>query len=668
VVLHHLVRVYQNRVTRRRDGASVNPPRPQKPSYVGYGMIALVVVASAAIVGAEFRVVELAERRSHILFYRLRGIVDPPEDIIVLAIDQASLNQGEFYRPSGPYADLEPLQAWPWQRRAYAIALERLLQSGARSVSLDILFLDPSRYGIEDDQALEQVLQTYGDRIVLAAYYDAAVVDENLVHQLVQPILWGSDDNHIAYINFNPGVDGRIYALPSRYYAEVIAPFFPDAIPSFAEASLMAAGLEPAIEDPQAIAELYYYGPGLITFRHIPFWEVIDPERWAVHQQQGTFENKLVLIGATTPTLGDTVRTPFDDQTPGIDLHATAIANLWHGQVITARFSQPHHNAIVAFVVVGLNGLWLCWGVRRSSLQAVGTIIFLSVWAGICYTSFVVGRQTLPAVVPLSGIALNGTLAIVATSVKSQIEQRRLRRTLERYVASPIVQEILARHSDDYQSLLKGKRLNATILFCDLRGFTTLSMNSDPETLVEQLNEYLDVMVDVILDAGGTVDKFIGDAIMAEFGSPISRGEYADTRRAIQAVLGMRQALAELQSKWLAVGKPILYNGMGLNFGEVLAGDIGSSRRREYAVIGDTVNVASRVEGMTRKFWTDILITESVYDWVKDDVDVVYVGEHPLKGRERNPVRLYTLVGWKGEDHSLYRTVHQRLREVAHLP
>lgn len=658
----------------RRFLLKFNPSPPSKSTarrkislvYLSYLIIGCITLSSTALTATNHPLIQLIEKRSQLLFYRLRGVVTPPDDIIILAIDQASLIQGEFYASKPEqYADLAPIQSWPWQRRAYAIALDRLMQARARSVSLDILFLDPSSYGIEDDQSLEQALQAYGDRIVLAGFYDAYVHDGNLTHQLAQPILWGAEDHHQGHINVIPGVDGRIYDQPSRYYDEVIASSIPQ-IPSFAEASLQAADRTTTLTPEMARSELYYYGPGGVTFRQVPFWEILDPVTWSRHQRQRTFNNKLVLIGATAVSLEDIVRTPFDDQTPGVELHATAIANALQGKVVTHWLPHPGYDAILVLMITGSSGI-LLWIVRKASRQVVLTLVLVLSWASISYVSFTLGRYTLPTMIPLGAIALSGSTAIVANSVQSQLEQQRLRRTLERYVASPIVQEILTHYSEDYQSLLKGKRLNATILFCDIRGFTTLSMNSDPEALVEQLNEYLDVMVEVILNAGGTVDKFIGDAIMAEFGSPLSQGEQTDTLNAVRAVLEMRKALIHLQAKWQDAGKPILFNGIGLNFGEVVAGDIGSLRRREYAVIGDTVNIASRVEGMTRKFWTDILITDSVYQWVKDEVNVVCVGNHPLKGRERNTVRLYTLVGMKGDDPSLYRTVHQRLRSTYHF-
>jgi adenylate cyclase len=155
---------------------------------------------------------------------------------------------------------------------------------------------------------------------------------------------------------------------------------------------------------------------------------------------------------------------------------------------------------------------------------------------------------------------------------------------------------------------------------------------------------------------------------MAEFGFPVSQGEKNDAMNAIRAALGMRQALAKLRSQFIQEGRNPFFNGIGINFGEVIAGDIGSLRRREYGVIGDTVNVASRVEGMTKKFQTDILITESLYQLVKDEVEVIGVGEHPLKGREENLVQLYSVVGLKGDDQTLYHQVIEDLHKHLEQP
>ncbi|HBY81577.1 MAG TPA: adenylate/guanylate cyclase domain-containing protein, partial [Cyanobacteria bacterium UBA11148] len=227
-------------------------------------------------------------------------------------------------------------------------------------------------------------------------------------------------------------------------------------------------------------------------------------------------------------------------------------------------------------------------------------------------------------------------------------------------VAAPVVQEIL-KQPDDYQELLKGRKLKAAILFSDIRGFTTLSSQLEPEPLVEQLNIYLNAMVEVILDAGGTVDKFIGDAVMAEFGSPVSEGEKTDAMNSIRAALEMRKALHKLREQWYQEGRVPLFNGIGINYGELIAGDIGSLRRREYAVIGDAVNVASRVEGLTKTFGIDILITDSLYEIVKEEVEVIYVGEQEVRGRS-GAVRLYSLIGLKGESQDFYQQVQDDLQ------
>jgi adenylate cyclase len=179
--------------------------------------------------------------------------------------------------------------------------------------------------------------------------------------------------------------------------------------------------------------------------------------------------------------------------------------------------------------------------------------------------------------------------------------------------------------------------------------------------LIQQLNTYLGGMVDAILEYQGTIDKFIGDAIMAEFGSPVSRGEKADAMNAVNAALNMRSALMELRQVWQSENKIPFSNGIGINYGEVTVGNIGSARRLEYAVIGDAVNVASRVESMTKDLGTDIVITGALYEIVKDEIDVVDFGEHALKGRVGN-VRLYGVIGLKGCDRQVYEQVQKDLK------
>jgi adenylate cyclase len=315
------------------------------------------------------------------------------------------------------------------------------------------------------------------------------------------------------------------------------------------------------------------------------------------------------------------------------------------------------------YLFLGLAGIGLAIGQvsKRTTLRFVLAIVIAGAWWLVGYVCFVYGGLILPVATPFLAISLSGLFYLSTGATNDQLEKLRLRRTLERYVSKPIVKEILSQ-PEDFQALLQGRKLNAAVLFCDIRGFTTLSYKLPPETLVALLNTYLNAMVEAVAAASGTIDKFIGDAVMAEFGSPVSYGEETDAMNAIRAALGMRQALAELRSQWQQEGKTLLYHGIGISYGEVIAGNIGSLRRLEYTVIGDTVNVASRVEGLTKSFWTDILITDSLYQRVQEHVEVVFVGEYLLRGREDSPSRLYSLIGLKGETPTLYHQVHEELR------
>ncbi|HTR49295.1 MAG TPA: adenylate/guanylate cyclase domain-containing protein [Kofleriaceae bacterium] len=220
-------------------------------------------------------------------------------------------------------------------------------------------------------------------------------------------------------------------------------------------------------------------------------------------------------------------------------------------------------------------------------------------------------------------------------------ERDKLRSTMGKYMTEELVKHVLAGAVE-----LGGKTLEVTILFCDLRDFTSLSEKRSAHEIVEILNEYFTEMVDCVMGEGGVVDKYIGDNIMAVFGAPVSRGD--DAARAVRAAVHMREALAKLNARFEQLGRPKLRFGIGLHTGEVVAGNIGSAKRMEYTVIGDAVNLASRLESKTKELGTDLLISDATYEKAKGVIDGEAAGEIKVKGREQ-AVQIYKVVGIKAQ-------------------
>jgi adenylate cyclase len=189
---------------------------------------------------------------------------------------------------------------------------------------------------------------------------------------------------------------------------------------------------------------------------------------------------------------------------------------------------------------------------------------------------------------------------------------------------------------------LGGQSLPVTVLFSDIRGFTSISEQMDPQRVVALLNEYFTEMVDIVMNEGGVVDKYIGDAIMAIFGAPVPKPD--DAVNAVRAAVKMRRALADLNERLVARGQPALRTGIGIHTGEVVAGNIGSERRMEYTVIGDAVNLASRLESSTKELGTDVLISEDTYELTKHMIEARSVREITVKGRAK-PVMTYEVLG-----------------------
>jgi adenylate cyclase len=344
-----------------------------------------------------------------------------------------------------------------------------------------------------------------------------------------------------------------------------------------------------------------------------------------------------VLIGPAGNFQHDQHPTPFGPM-DGVEIHANAIATLMRGD---APREAPAAVGIVSIFVLALATARLL-SVAVHPLGKLGLLVAIgAAYFAVAQTAFAWRGVVLLVAAPLWTVAGGGVLGVAMQVVAERLERLRVRRTLDRYVSKQVAEEIL-RHGEEYAASLGGERRNVTILFSDIRGFTTISEQSSPVELVAQLNEYLTVMVDVVMKYDGTLDKFVGDAIMTVYGAPLSRGAAEDAWRAVQTAAEMRTRLAELQQRWRAAGKPELRIGIGLNHGEVVVGNIGSPQRMEYTVIGDPVNVASRVEGLNKEFGTDILLTESVYELVKDRVEVKRLEATAVKGREQK-VNVYAL-------------------------
>ncbi|HEY6463059.1 MAG TPA: adenylate/guanylate cyclase domain-containing protein, partial [Polyangiaceae bacterium] len=227
------------------------------------------------------------------------------------------------------------------------------------------------------------------------------------------------------------------------------------------------------------------------------------------------------------------------------------------------------------------------------------------------------------------------------TMVDGLKERDKLRTTFGKYMTSAVMEHLLAG-----KVALGGESLEVTILFTDIRSFTTLSEKMDPQQLVGLLNEYFTEMVGIVMDEGGVVDKYIGDAIMAVFGAPVPKKE--DARNAIRAAVKMRRALATLNERLATRGLPPLRTGIGIHTGEVVAGNIGSEKRMEYTVIGDAVNLASRLETSTKDLGVNVLVSEDTYQLTKDMVEARPVKEITVKGRAA-PVMTYEVLGIRGE-------------------
>ena len=577
--------------------------------------------------------------------FTFRGPEKATDEIIILKIDNDSMIGtsgilGEEDFKKNP--NLRLLEKWPYPREAWAKIIDKLTGAGVKMIGIDVVFAQPSLYGEQDDLILQKALAAHQDKLVLAGNYRPANIEARELQDFLRPndlLLEPFDDitRLVGVVNYDPRERSVIRTSTTEFVIE----FGTEGSLAFSSFSSLTA--RKAGYDPKPKAEEFFInfaGPQE-SFTSISLYKIFSSFNWKGSvtpdgkKEGGTFEegrifkDKIVLVGATASILQDFHATPFGTM-PGVEVHANALSNF-----LARPKMRVFDNWFVILLAGVLQGLLISL-FQRPLMKVIPGVLFLFFIGWASQYSFTHWHLITPMFTPWIISALTSVSITTWQATTELLARQKTRKTLETYV-SPNVAAFILQNQDAYQAAQAGVRKPCTILFSDIRGFTTITENSPDETqLVEYLNEYLTEMVHCVFEYGGTLHKFIGDAVMAVWGDTHSDGAKADAMAAVMTTLAMRRELARLNEKWTQEGKRTLKIGIGLNHGTVVVGAIGSlesPQRLEFTVIGDAVNVASRVESATKAQGVDILISKSVYDLVRNDVDAENRGAIELKGK-----------------------------------
>jgi adenylate cyclase len=402
--------------------------------------------------------------------------------------------------------------------------------------------------------------------------------------------------------------------------------------------------------DPEGMVRIDFHGPA----GTYPSYSIADLVLHKANPE--AFRDRIVLIGPTATGIADTRPTPFENIAfPGVEVHANFIDNLLAGSFI--RRGLPENLIDMLFLIV----FSLPVGVAVSVLRPLRSALVIPAVAALflVFDQFAFSAHGIwyAAFLPVATLFTTYSLVVSYNFFFEEREKKAVRGAFQQYMAPEVISQVL-----DRPELLRlgGEEKHLTAMFSDIRGFTTLSEGLTPSGLVELLNEYFSEMTEVIFKNQGTLDKYIGDAIMAFWGAPLDVPDHA--ARACRAALEMSAALERLQERWRLQGRPRIDIGIGLNTGPMLVGNMGSQRRFNYTIMGDSVNLASRLEGVTKSFGTRVIISESTHAEVLEVATVRELDMIRVKGKTK-PVTIYELLG-TDDDRERFADLTGRFQEA----
>lgn len=559
----------------------------------------------------------------------------PDPDIVIVDIDERSLAGMS-----------ESVGRWPWPRSLHAELLEGIERQQPRAIVFDILFSDPDRARPEGDDYFAEVVggttNTYfpmlkletgkpGEGIPLAQAAAALGIKPgphaapDAQAYMILPLPMMLKTGRLGTHNAVADKDGVVRTYP--LYFDVGG----WQIPSLPAKVADGLGFE---RPPGDSIILNWHGKAL-SYSRVSYFDVYqDFQRRQPTRPAGEFKNKIVIIGSTANGLHDIRETPVDSFYPGVEILATAIDNLKNADTL---HTIPQWIPVTLGLVL-ISALYLGFQFYRQVLR-IGLMLVVVTTLMMIEAYFVLRWRYITPVLPALIFAwLYYVIAALAEYLRERKARERAVQAFGRFLDPRVVRSLVER-GETTQSL-SGKSRDITVLFSDIRGFTTLSESSTPEAVVELLNGYFSLQAGAIFAQGGTLDKYIGDAIMAFWGSPEEQPDHA--LRAVTAAMEMGRRLEQFRTQASALGSQ-LEIGIGVHSGAAVVGFIGSENRQEYTAIGDTVNLASRIEGETKGICR-ILVSEDTVQRCEQQSDCPYIfvdrGSFQVKGRKQ-PVRLF---------------------------
>lgn len=649
----------------------------------------IAILATLSMIAAYFAspaFFDLMELKALDLRFKARGVKDAGERVVIVAIDEKSVNE---------------LGRWPWPRTRIAEVIKSLSDDGAKAIGFDMVFSEPDQSsGLQTIRELKKKsgslgldgsLLTYLNRMerrfdtdselrealakskstVLGYFFHfeeglktakktelergrysfvktlgegapKTVKEASYAELNISPLT--DTARELGYFNMFPDKDGTIRWCPLaiKYGEDYYSPLSVQLVREYlgnpplsivmADYGIAQVRLGDIVipSDEQGRLLINYYGPQK-SFPHYSFVDVIKGKT-----KPGTFKDKIVIVGATEIGIYDMRVTPFDSASPGVEIHATVAENILRQDFI----SRPNWLSIFDLLTIIAIGTVLPIVLQR--LKAFTGLIFTaSLSIGYFFFDrflFMEKGIWLNTIYPFLTLVTVYIAITVYRYIAEEKEKKKVKGAFQYYVTPSVMDEIL-HHPEKLK--LGGDEKELSVLFSDIRGFTSISEKIPPETLVGLLNEYFTAMTDIVLKYDGFLDKYIGDAIMAVYGAPIEQKDHAIN--ACHTAIEMMAKLGELRKEWEAKGLPQINIGIGINSGKMIVGNMGSKRRFNYTVVGDNVNLASRLEGLTKDYEAAIIISESVYEQVNDQFLCRELGSVKVKGKEIS-TRIFELV------------------------